>query len=238
MSHEASDVVERRSFLKKIVWRVMVLLLFLVGMVTSVQAAAVFQEGDWGQDVVPIQARLIALGYALESADGDFGPMTTAAVMAFQKDQGIQADGIVGDTTYRTLLGHAIEVSRDGGSTATVRRLIQTALRYKGVPYVFGGTTPSGFDCSGFIQFVFARCGIDLPRMADEQFEMGKPVPQSHIQAGDTVFFSTYTSGVSHAGIYLGDGKFISATSSRGIAIDRLDDSYWGPRYVGARRLL
>ncbi len=198
--------------------------------------AAAFEEGDSGQDVAQIQAKLGALGYDAGLADGEFGSMTTAAVKAFQKDRGLDVDGVVGSETYRALMGRDIPVSRDG-TAITVRKVVQTAMRFVGVPYVFGGNTPDGFDCSGFTRYVYARYCIGLPRMADEQFGLGKPITKSQLRPGDLVFFTTYAEGVSHVGIYLGEGKFISATSSRGVAIDRLADGYWGPRYVGARRV-
>jgi cell wall-associated NlpC family hydrolase len=219
----------------RIVWRCFVLCLLLFSMSTMAYAAAL-EEGDSGQDVAQVQAKLGALGYDAGPADGEFGSMTTAAVMAFQKDRGLDADGVVGSETYRALMGRDIPVSRDG-SVTTVRNVLQTAMRFVGVPYVFGGNTPDGFDCSGFTRYVYARYGIGLPRMADEQYGLGRPVSKAHLRPGDLVFFTTYAEGVSHVGIYLGEGKFISATSSRGVAIDRLADGYWGPRYVGARRV-
>lgn len=219
------------------VCRVTVFFLLLFGMFASAHAAGAIEEGDMGQDVTQIQERLNALGYDAGAADGDFGSRTAAAVMAFQRDRGLEADGVVGRATYQALLGREMPVSRDG-STATVRRIAQTAMRYVGVPYSFGGTTPDGFDCSGYVRYVFARSGISLPRMADEQYEMGRPVSRYRLQTGDLVFFTTYAAGVSHVGIYLGDGQFINASSSRGVVIDRLDSSYWGSRYVGARRVI
>lgn len=218
------------------VWRTLLLFALLFSSVALAHAAGAFEEGDQGQEVTQIQGKLNTLGYDV-SVDGDFGPSTTAAVIAFQRDHGLDSDGIVGASTYRALMERDIPVSRDG-STATIRRVIQTSMRYVGVPYAFGGTSPYGFDCSGFVRYVFGRSGVALPRMADEQFDYGDPVSYSSLQPGDLVFFSTYTDGVSHVGIYLGDGRFISATSSRGVAVTRVDDGYWGPRYVGARRLL
>lgn len=231
-----SEAVERRKQLKT-VWQTMVVVLLLFGMVTVANASGVIQEGDWGQDVTQIQSQLAAFGYKPGPADGDFGAATTEAVKAFQRDRGLEADGVIGAATYKVLMGRDVPVSRDG-SSATVRRITQNAMRYIGVPYVFGGTSPDGFDCSGYVRYVFARSGIDLPRMADEQYEVGKPVAYSHLQPGDTVYFSTYAPGASHVGIYLGDGNFVSASSSRGVVIDRLSSSYWGPRYIGARRML
>lgn len=219
----------------KKVWTVVFLLLFST--LTSAHAAGVYQEGDMGQDVAQIQAKLGALGYQPGPADGDFGAVTTAAVKAFQKDRGLDDDGVVGQATYRALLGRDLPPASRDVSAATVRRVIQTATRYVGVPYVFGGSTPDGFDCSGFTRYVFARSGVDLPRMADEQYTLGQPVAKTRLEPGDLVYFTTYAPGVSHVGIYLGDGKFISATSSRGVAVDRLDNGYWRTRYIGARRL-
>ncbi|MBV8532093.1 MAG: C40 family peptidase [Candidatus Eremiobacteraeota bacterium] len=116
------------------------------------------------------------------------------------------------------------------------QELTRSALRFLGVPYVFGGTSSSGFDCSGFVQHVFAMLGIDLPRTADAQFDAGRPASGGP-RPGDLVFFDTY-GGVSHVGIYLGRGRFVHASSSRGVMVSRLSESYWASRYVGAKRLL
>jgi len=115
--------------------------------------------------------------------------------------------------------------------------ITQTALRYLGVPYMWGGTSFSGVDCSGFVQTVFAKNGIELPRMADEQFAIGKRIGTSFLMPGDLVFFETYTYGASHVGIYLGHGRFIHA-SLRGVVIDTLGMTYYASRYIGARRLV
>lgn len=122
--------------------------------------------------------------------------------------------------------------------SGNVKEVLTYANTFTGVPYKFGGTTPAGFDCSGYIRYVFQKIGYDLPRQADEQYTVGKKVEKSNLQPGDLVFFETYEPGISHSGIYIGDGQFISATSSSGVAVADIDDSYWGPRYVGAKRVL
>lgn len=202
----------------------------------SIASAAAFTVGDQGSDVAEIQGTLADLGYDVV-ADGDYGPSTVAAIKDFQRSHGMDVDGAVGPETYSVLMGKDMpEVSR--GSNYFSRRIIQTAMDYIGVPYVFGGTSPSGFDCSGYVRYVFANAGIYLPRTADEQYELGVPVPMDSLRAGDLVFFSTYDYGASHVGIYLSDGEFINASSSRGVAIDSLYSEYWGSCYIGARRVM
>ena len=216
---------------------VFVSLWLILGVVSMAHASETYETGDVGDDIIAIQTQLNNLGYEAGTADGSFGQQTAVAVSKFQQDRGIEADGVVGAQTFRALMGRDVPVSRDA-SSMIARRVIPTALRFVGVPYYFGGTTPSGFDCSGFVRYVFAGSGIHLPRMADEQYEVGQPVSYHRLQPGDLVFFSTYTSGVSHSGIYLGNSQFISATSSSGVAVTRIDDGYWGARYVGARRVI
>jgi cell wall-associated NlpC family hydrolase len=113
-----------------------------------------------------------------------------------------------------------------------------TAEKYKGVPYKFGGTSPKGFDCSGFVMYVFDKHGVKLPRTADKQFEKGRLVAYKNLQAGDLVFFTTYEKGASHCGIYVGKDKFIHASSSKGVMVSGLSEKYWKDKYLGARRVL
>lgn len=123
-------------------------------------------------------------------------------------------------------------------SAATPNEITTYANKFKGTPYKFGGTTPSGFDCSGYLRYVYNNFGISIPRTAAEQYKIGTGVSKSNLKEGDMVFFSgTYKAGISHAGIYVGNGNFISATSS-GVTIANLNtNSYWAPKYTGARRL-
>lgn len=115
-----------------------------------------------------------------------------------------------------------------------LRRITAMAHQMEGVPYVFGGTSAYGVDCSGFTQRIFSLAGIKLRRMADEQYAQGRPVDPP--QPGDLVFFSTYLPGPSHVGIYLGNRFFIHASSSRGVTVSSLLEDYYRPRYIGARR--
>lgn len=195
-----------------------------------------FRIGDQGSDIAEIQGKLVLLGYDV-MADGAFGPATAEAIKEFQKSQGIKADGLIGPATYSALLGRDMpDISRSMNYIA--RRIISTSMDYIGVPYVFGGTSPYGFDCSGYVQYVFAHAGISLPRTADVQYEVGTPISTAELIPGDLVFFSTYTYGASHVGIYVGDGNFIHASSSRGVTISSLSQAYYSSHYIGARRIL
>ncbi|HZG59640.1 MAG TPA: C40 family peptidase [Anoxybacillus sp.] len=114
--------------------------------------------------------------------------------------------------------------------------LVSFSKRYIGVPYKWGGTTPKGFDCSGFVTYVYKEFGVTLPRTAEKQYQHGEKIAKNELESGDLVFFATYKKTASHAGIYIGDNKFIHASSSKGVMISELDESYWKKRYLGARR--
>ena len=144
------------------------------------------------------------------------------------------ADGQVGPSTYTALLGKSMPVVSHGSNYIN-RTIISESMQYLGVPYVFGGTSPSGFDCSGYVQYVFAHAGVHLPRTADVQYEVGSPTGE--LMPGDLVFFSTYAPGVSHVGIYLKDNKFVHASSSRGVAVDDLRQNYYATHFHAAARV-
>ena len=121
---------------------------------------------------------------------------------------------------------------------ASVPGVVATALGYRGVPYRDGGSDPSGFDCSGFMQYVFRQIGAILPREVRDQFRTGVEIDRSEVEAGDLVFFETVTRGASHVGLAIGGGEFVHAPSSRGVVrVERLTSTYWARRYVGARRI-
>lgn len=119
--------------------------------------------------------------------------------------------------------------------------VVQAAYAFRGTRYVMGGTSRSGFDCSGFVRYILgATGGVALPRTATEQYYHGAPIPNNQLQPGDLVFFkNTYKHGISHVGIYAGAGKFIHAANAhKGVRMDSLSDSYYVSHYAGARRVL
>lgn len=181
-------------------------------------------------------AFLIAGSTTIASADTEFA--SNASVQAVSPD--------VAEWTSRIILTshahHEGGIGRFAGgilarTSKIAQELTRSALRFLGTPYVFGGTSTSGFDCSGYVQHVFAMLGIRLPRTADEQYDVGKTVVGKP-RPGDLVFFETYTYGASHVGIYLGNGRFVHASSSQGVMVSKLSESYWASRYLGAKRLI
>ena len=131
-------------------------------------------------------------------------------------------------------VGSEPPATADGSSYA----IVGTALALRGAPYRNGGADPSGFDCSGFVEYVFEQHGVRVPRNVTEQYRQGRPVPDDQLQPGDLVFFSTVASGASHVGIAIGGDEFVHAPSSHGeVRVEHLSAPYWSTRYLGARRM-
>ena len=186
--------------------------------------------------VVPVQRKLGV------PADGAYGPVTRRAVRAFQKRKGLIVDGVVGPQTLRALgIRRSAPVRSTGGrrqaSTVSTRgaRVASMSKRYLGIRYRWAGSSPSsGFDCSGFTMYMYRKVGIGLPHNAAMQYRYGRAVPRSSLRPGDLVFFN----GLGHVGIYLRGNRFIHASSSGGnVKISSLSGTWYGARYVGARRL-
>jgi len=127
--------------------------------------------------------------------------------------------------------------STTGNATGT--QILAEAQKYLGTPYVYGGASPSGFDCSGFVYYVLKQFGYSPYRTPADQYKMGTSVSKSELQAGDIVFFAgTYASGISHVGIYAGNGQFIHSPNSRStVSYSDLTSGYWANHYYGARRM-
>ncbi|MDT9725034.1 NlpC/P60 family protein [Xylanibacillus composti] len=124
------------------------------------------------------------------------------------------------------------------GSAHAASPLQEKVDELLGKPYKSGGTTTSGFDCSGFTQYVFKQFDIELPRSSRQQaYATGEDVKKEDLRIGDLVFFNTSGSGISHVGIYMGDGTFAHA-SYDGVEYTDMDDAYYAKRYVSARRVL
>ncbi|MCL2103333.1 MAG: peptidoglycan endopeptidase, partial [Syntrophorhabdaceae bacterium] len=128
---------------------------------------------------------------------------------------------------------------RDDGEEPVQARIVRVAMNMLFIPYVWGGTSLNGMDCSAFVLKVFGLMDMKLPRSAREQYQVGVGVARSKLSVADLVFFRTYAKFPSHVGIYLGDNKFIHVSSgSRHVKITSLDNPYYKKRYIGARRFI
>jgi cell wall-associated NlpC family hydrolase len=187
--------------------------------------------------VVPVQRALDV------PVDGLYGPLTRAAVRAYQGRHGLIVDGIVGPQTLHHLGIHRNSSSAGAGGTGAAApsassrgaRVAAIATRYLGIPYRWGGASPTtGFDCSGFVMYLYAKVGVSLPHNAAAQYGYGRAVSRARLAPGDVVFFD----GLGHNGVYLGDGRFIHSPHSGDVVkISSIRDSWYASRWVGARRL-
>jgi cell wall-associated NlpC family hydrolase len=156
-------------------------------------------------------------------------PVSAAAVASARPAQTPRAERIVREAPRRV-------AAKTEGSSGL--KLLDTANRYRGVRYRFGGTTSRGFDCSGFVSHVFRTHGIRLPRTSQEQATVGQPVAKNELRKGDLVFFRTRGSRISHVGIYIDGGNFIHSSSGGGkVEVDSLTSGYYARRFAGARRV-
>ena len=160
------------------------------------------------------------------------------SVRALAEENGIaRPNRIYAGRTLRIPTG-ASKAQSSGQQETTPSDLVGTALRYRGVPYRYAGMTTRGMDCSGLVVRVLLTHGIRAPHSSRQLYRLGKGVPVDELRPGDLVFFNTRGRGISHVGIYMGDGKFVHASSSGGkVEVDRLDTGYYQKRLVGARRV-
>lgn len=206
--------------------------------------------GDQGAKVIALQKKLNKLDYLEAKVDGVFGRKTEQAVINYQSDHNLTIDGVAGNEVFshlnsdhhnhakpvRKVAGSGIKIKKVQTTSSVNTELISIAKSFMGTPYKWGGTSPSGFDCSGFLQFVYHQAGSMIPRTVSDIWNFGVDVNKPSV--GDLVFFETYKAGPSHAGIYLGNGQFIHAGSSTGVTISELSMDYWAKRYLGAKRVI
>jgi peptidoglycan DL-endopeptidase CwlO len=216
--------------------------LFYSPVVYAAAPTVLMKQGASGDEVYVLQLKLQENGYYQDAPDGIFGSETKQAVIDFQLAAGLQVDGVAGAATMRALKQFNpgdVVVSRGQNDSRKAQQLVAFAKQLLGVPYSWAGHSPAGFDCSGFISYVFDQFGISLPRMADGQFNTGVSVNPRDLQLGDLVFFSTYEPGPSHVGIYVGGGQFIHASSGANeVTVTPMTKPYYTERYLGARRVL
>ena len=192
------------------------------------------QQSNWRLKVA--QQKLQVLGFSDERPSGRMTEATSSALKSFQKQHKLKADGELNDATYQKLTWEAF--TKEGIPKVKGREIVSHAAKYKGVPYVFGGTTTKGFDCSGYVCWVYNQNGYDVGRTtANGLWNKCQHISEAEAKPGDLVFFKgTYdTPGMSHAGIYLGNGMMVSAGDP--IKYANIHSSYWEKHLAGFGRL-
>lgn len=212
---------------------------------SSSSVSSRLRQGDRGSEVSSLQSTLKNKGFYNSYVDGAFGPVTAAAVKDLQRAAGIGVDGVVGPVTRKALSSDVTASSGSsnsssssdstvaGASTGSSSAVVETGKQYIGTPYVWGGTSTSGFDCSGFVQYVMKQHGVTTKRTVAQMWTQVSKVSSPSV--GDVVFYETRT-GPSHMGFYVGNGKFLHAGASTGVTISDMNSSYWKSRYIGAGR--
>jgi len=163
------------------------------------------------------------------------GPRRKDAVQMFRKVSTLCVRMLV----LSLLLSSCVSTFRGSGQFSDLdeQRLKRFNEEFMGTKYVWGGTSKSGVDCSGFTSLAYQDQGVILPRTSSQQYEIGKPVSSSDLQTGDLLFFNTTGRGVSHVGIYVEPGKMVHASTSQGVTRTDFPSDYWKKRYIGARRI-
>ncbi|WP_078556040.1 peptidoglycan-binding protein [Alkalihalobacterium alkalicellulosilyticum] len=194
--------------------------------------------GVRSDQVTLIQTQLRSLGLFHVEPTGYYGDITAQSVREFQRLNNLPVTGNADEQTIAKINEVATSRATQPAPTnnaALMTNLIADAATFVGVPYLWGGSTPAGFDCSGLVQYVFRNQGITIPRTVALQWNAGVPVAEPSI--GDIVFFETISAGPSHNGIYIGNNQFIHSGSSTGVIVASLNSNYWSQRYLGAKRL-
>jgi LysM repeat protein len=211
------------------------------------------QQNGLTTDNIYIGQTLKLTGSPTEATNTSYKVQSGDVLSVIAKKYGItttqlkQANNLTSDNIY---IGQTLTIPKAGTttqqpapaqqSTQQVKlAIVEDSKNYLGIPYVWGGTTTSGFDCSGFLYYMFNKHGVDMPRITSgDYYKMGTSVSKANLEPGDLVFFGVNVPGVvSHVGFYMGNNQYISATSSKGIAIYSLDNPYWSQYYMGAKRV-
>lgn len=177
------------------------------------------------------------LDYVVEQNSGNYSEDLAVDYSDMMKQR--YQSKVYGNPFYVSAVSKYISFMGEAEGDATYEALMEAALPYEGAPYIFGGTTPSGFDCSGFTRYVYAKIGISLPRTAQEQYNASTRITADEAKPGDLIFFTkTYKTSIriTHVGIYVGNGQMFHAGGSK-VGYANINTAYWSEHFVGFGRV-
>ena len=209
---------------------------------SSTAKSLILKVGSSGEAVQTLQLQLKKLGYFSGTGTGYYGSVTREAVIAFQRDNGLSADGIAGPATRKKAFSNNTASAPNIASTSAAA-IADIALKQVDKPYALGGNGPSRYDCSGLAYYAMTNAGYKVPRYSasaySEMSSWSKISKTGSLQKGDLVFFRSDTSSyISHMGIYTGDGQFVHASSGQNrVMVSSIDNVYWARNFVLARRV-
>jgi peptidoglycan hydrolase-like protein with peptidoglycan-binding domain len=200
--------------------------------------------GSYGEAVQALQLRLKELGYFSGTGTGYYGPVTRAAVIAFQQANGLGADGIAGPITRnKAFSSNTANAPQQSTASVSNAAIADIALTQMDKPYLLGGNGPDNYDCSGLAYYAMINAGFNVPRYSASAYSnvstWAKITNTASLQKGDLVFFrSDSSSYIGHMGIYTGDGNFVHASSGQArVMVSSIDNVYWARNFVLARRV-
>lgn len=209
---------------------------------SSTAKSLILKVGSSGEAVQTLQLQLKKLGYFSGTGTGYYGSVTREAVIAFQRANGLSADGIAGPATRKKTFSNNT-ASAPNIATTSAAAIADIALKQIDKPYALGGNGPSRYDCSGLAYYAMTNAGYKVPRYSASAYSdmssWSKISKTGSLQKGDLVFFRSDTSSyISHMGIYTGDGQFVHASSGQNrVMVSSIDNVYWARNFVLARRV-
>jgi len=211
---------------------------------SSSARSLLLRVGSYGETVQTLQLRLKELGYFSGTGTGYYGPVTRAAVIAFQQANGLSADGIAGpNTRNKAFSNNTASAPQQSTASASTAAIADIALTQIGKPYLLGGNGPSSYDCSGLAYYAMTNAGFNVPRYSASAYSnvssWSKITDTGSLQKGDLVFFrSDSSSYIGHMGIYTGDRQFVHASSGQSkVMVSSIDNVYWARNFMLARRV-
>ncbi len=209
--------------------------------VTATVNTNLHEKGSSSSEVVAVMKKDMTRTVLRVSSSGNWYKVKVNGVTGYVGKKYVKIEGEGSSSDKSETNKNNGDIDADGSDSSTTqsfgKKAVSLAKTKLGCAYVYGATGPNSFDCSGLTQWVYSKCGVSIPRTSSSQYSSSIKVSRDNLKKGNLVFFNTGGNGVSHVGLYIGNGKFIHAANSRtGVITSSLSEKYYASRYVGAGR--